>query len=63
MNRNEKITVAAATLVASLAIIVAANAARPVASKNPASPAPQMTRAEQVERGKYLVTIGGCHDC
>ena len=61
MTRREKLTLTAATLVASLAIIVAANASRPVA---PAPLAPkQMTRAEKVARGKYLVTIGGCHDC
>ena len=61
MNRREKVTLSAAAVVASLAIIVAANAARPA---KPAPPAPkQMTRAEKVARGKYLVTIGGCHDC
>lgn len=45
---------------ASLAVIVGANASRP------APPLPQpirMTRAQQVARGKYLVTIGGCNDC
>jgi hypothetical protein len=25
--------------------------------------APAMTKAEMVERGKYLVTTSGCHDC
>lgn len=60
MNRREQIILGAATIVASLSIIVAANASRPVA------PAPQpkkMSRAEQIKRGQYLVTIGGCHDC
>jgi mono/diheme cytochrome c family protein len=45
---------------ASLAVIVAAKASRP------APPLPQpvrMTRAQQVARGAYLVTIGGCNDC
>ncbi|HET8775798.1 MAG TPA: c-type cytochrome [Thermoanaerobaculia bacterium] len=52
--------ITAAILVASLAVIVAANASRPVPA-----PAPhlKMTKAQQIERGKYLVTIGGCHDC
>ena len=61
VTRREKMIVAAAILVASLAVIVAANASRPL-------PAPQtakrgMTKAEQLARGKYMVTIGGCHDC
>jgi mono/diheme cytochrome c family protein len=47
-------------LVASLAVIVAANASRPVAA--PAA-SPKMSRAEQIKRGQYLVTIGGCNDC
>lgn len=25
--------------------------------------APRLSKAEQLQRGKYLVTIGGCHDC
>lgn len=59
ISRRETITLAAATVVASLAVIVAANASRP-------SPQPQtarFSRTEQVRRGEYLVTIGGCHDC
>src|SRR5215212_7892408 len=28
-----------------------------------ATPAPQQEIAQQVARGKYLVTIGGCNDC
>lgn len=62
MTRRETITLSAAALVASLAIIVAANAARPAAKPQPPAPK-KMTRAEQIERGKYMVTIGGCHDC
>src|SRR5215216_1773531 len=58
VNRREKMIVTAAVLVASLAVIVAANASRPVPA-----PQPKMTRAQQIARGKYLVTIGGCHDC
>lgn len=60
ITRREKLVVVAALLVASIAVIVAASASRPVAP--PAQPV-KMTRAEQVARGKYLVTIGGCHDC
>lgn len=59
MKRTPTLTLAAAALVASIAVIVAANASKP-------APAPQvakMTKAEQIARGKYLVTIGGCHDC
>lgn len=59
MTRRETITVSAATLIASLAIIVAANASRPI----PPQPKPRMSKQEQIARGKYMVTIGGCHDC
>lgn len=58
ITKREFLTMAAAILVASLSVIVAASASRPVA---PAKPT--ISRAEQVLRGKYLVTIGGCHDC
>ena len=61
ITRREKITLAAAALVASVTVIVAASASRPVAAPNPAPK--KMSRAEQIARGKYLVTIGGCHDC
>ncbi|HEX6160891.1 MAG TPA: diheme cytochrome c-553 [Thermoanaerobaculia bacterium] len=57
--RIQTITMTAALVIATLAVIVAANAARPA----PAPVRRQMTKAEQIERGKYLVTIGGCHDC
>jgi mono/diheme cytochrome c family protein len=67
MNRRETIILSSAALVASLAIIVAANAARPAAPKPQPSAQKTVqqktTRAQQIERGKYLVTIGGCHDC
>ena len=59
INRREKTIIAAAIVIASLAVIVAANASRPV----PAPPVAKMTKQEQLARGKYLVTIGGCHDC
>lgn len=62
MKKKEIWIMAAMAVVASLAVIVAANASRPAAA--PPAHAPQkMTRAEQIARGKYLVTIGGCHDC
>lgn len=61
VTRREKMAIAGATLIASLAVIVAANASRPAPEPPPVSkPARQIGR---VERGKYLVTIGGCHDC
>lgn len=59
MNRNQWTSLGAA-LVASLAVIVAANASRPVAA--PPS-APKISKADQIKRGQYLVTIGGCNDC
>jgi mono/diheme cytochrome c family protein len=60
MTRREKLTTTIATLIAAVAVIAAANTTRPA----PSYPAPKsMTRQEQVARGKYLVTIGGCHDC
>jgi mono/diheme cytochrome c family protein len=62
ISRKEKIVLGAAALVASLAVIVAAGASRTVAPP-PKAQKPQMTKAEQIARGKYLVTIGGCHDC
>ena len=62
MNTRNQLALGTMAIVTSLAVIVAANAARPV----PAPPTPQkpaMTKAERIARGKYLVTIGGCHDC
>lgn len=61
ITRREKSILLGAALLASLGVILAAGASRP-------APAPQkavvkMTRQQQVARGKYLVTIGGCHDC
>jgi len=62
INRRETITLTAAAIVASLAVIVAASASRRVEAPKPPV-RKQMTRAEQIARGKYMVTIGGCHDC
>src|SRR5215212_10710217 len=62
ITRKETITLSAAAIVASLAVIVAASASRRVDA--PPRPAPlKMTRAQQIARGQYLVTIGGCNDC
>lgn len=63
LTRREKITLAAAGVVVSLALIVAAQASKPVAAPPQVSLTAKRTHAEQVRRGKYLVTIGGCHDC
>ena len=59
ITRRETLTIAGAALVASLAVIMAANASRPVQAPQTA----RLSRSEQIARGKYLVTIGGCHDC
>lgn len=56
-----RLTLFATILMASLAVIVAAKASRPVPAPQPQ--AKQLSRAEQVARGRYLVTIGGCNDC
>lgn len=62
MNTRNQLTLGALAILASLAVILAANASRPVAA--PPQPATkQLSRSEQLARGKYLVTIGGCHDC
>ena len=60
LNRRERLTMAAAAVAASLITIVAANAARPA---RPQPAAPKKLWSEQVRRGQYLVTIGGCNDC
>ena len=38
-------------------------ACQPAAPPPPPAPDPATVKAAQVERGKYLVTIGGCNDC
>ncbi len=58
--RKQTISIAVAMLVATLAVIVAANAAKTVEA--PTLPK-KMTREEQIKRGEYMVTIGGCNDC
>ena len=61
VTRREEMVVGAAVLVASMSVIVAANASRPVSAPQTAKRG--LTKAEQIARGKYMVTIGGCHDC
>lgn len=51
---KQLITAAAIVAAVSLPLGMAAYGSRP---------APKMNRTQQLERGKYLVTIGGCHDC
>ena len=59
-NRKDRLTMVAAVLVASLITIAATSASR----AEPARPAaPKKMWSEQVRRGQYLVTIGGCNDC
>ena len=61
MSRMEKGGVITAIVIASLVTIVGARASRPVRVPDPA---PQKKLwSEQVRRGQYLVTIGGCNDC
>ncbi len=38
-------------------------ACKPAAAPPPPPPDPAVVKAAQVERGKYLVTMGACHDC
>lgn len=40
-----------------------ANNAPPAETKTAAAPAPAAPTQTPVERGKYLVTVGGCNDC
>ncbi len=55
--RTRTLGIAAAMIVASLAGIVVANASR-------TAPQPKrLSRSEQIRRGEYMVTIGGCNDC
>jgi mono/diheme cytochrome c family protein len=58
MNAGRTQLIAIAALVALSAIVAAASGSRtaPGTRKAPG-------RAEQLRRGEYLVTIGGCHDC
>ncbi|HUR79940.1 MAG TPA: diheme cytochrome c-553 [Thermoanaerobaculia bacterium] len=61
MTKREKLTTTIAAMIAAVAVIAAANTSKP-AQAYPMTPK-AMTKAEQVARGKYLVTIGGCNDC
>lgn len=62
----KKAHVALATLVAALALALAGacngEATAPDATSAAAAAAP-LDREAMVERGLYLVTVGGCHDC
>ena len=59
ITRKQVFTLYAVVAMATLFTIVTANASKPTAVKATA----QKSWGEQVKRGKYLVTIGGCHDC
>jgi mono/diheme cytochrome c family protein len=59
MTTREKLTTTIAAVIATVAVIAAANASRPA----PMPYQKTMSKTEQVARGKYLVTIGGCNDC
>ena len=63
MNTRQRITVLAITI-ASLALAgtITANSAKRSAKAEQAAKAAQLTKA-RVERGGYLVSIMGCHDC
>jgi mono/diheme cytochrome c family protein len=50
-------------LITTLVLAGCANNAPPAESKTAASPAPAASAQSPVERGKYLVTVGGCNDC
>ena len=60
INRMKMAGVVAAFAIGSLVTIVAAKASRPARAEGT-----QQKRlwSEQVRRGQYLVTIGGCNDC
>lgn len=44
-----------------VALVAVAYAGRP--QPQPVNQTVKMPRTEQIKRGEYLVTIGGCHDC
>jgi mono/diheme cytochrome c family protein len=58
--KNGKRTVA---LLAIGGIVVVAGLLATARSTRAAAPAPAVDRAAQVERGRYLVMVGGCNDC
>jgi mono/diheme cytochrome c family protein len=45
------------------AIAIGACAQQPAAPATEAAPTPEQTAAAQVERGRMLISGGGCHDC
>ena len=58
MNRKQLFTILAVVAIAtSLTIAATSYGSRRVVQ------AENINKARQIERGKYLVTIGGCHDC
>ena len=59
LNRSQKLVLTLAIVMASLVTIVAANTSRPAVARQ----AQEKSWGEKVRRGKYLVTVGGCHDC
>jgi mono/diheme cytochrome c family protein len=60
--RKWRLTVTVTTIVAVAAVMQIGIAAKGTAPP-PSSWAPSLTQQQLVERGKYLVTIGGCNDC
>ena len=58
---RKSVVVAGVSVVAALAVVACGQtpASAPLAAQAAAVPAP----ADQIARGKMLVTIGGCHDC
>jgi mono/diheme cytochrome c family protein len=46
-------------IAAVLTVVMASQASRPAVAPQPV----KFSRTEQLKRGEYLVTIGGCHDC
>ena len=58
ITRRETLILTAAALIVSLTVIVAYGSRRTAAP-----PQPLVSLTSQVERGQYLVTIGGCNDC
>ncbi len=50
-------------IAATALIVVLASVACQQAPAPPPAPSPEEVQQALVERGKYLVTMGGCHDC
>ena len=60
--RKWRLTLTVMTIVAAAAVMQIGIAAKGTAPP-PSSWTPSLTKQQLVERGKYLVTIGGCNDC